>query len=123
MRGDARPVSTQLCTATPKWPLPRNGRVYASAAVRPGFIRAPMGGWEQLRTRAGKTIRVEVTEVEISIVIDAADGQAVAHATIPSPADGLGGYELVLSAEERYLALFLFSGQSEVGYEVFSLRP
>jgi len=36
---------------------------------------------------------------------------------------GIGGVELVVSPDERFLAVFLFSGQSTQGYELFSLDP
>lgn len=36
---------------------------------------------------------------------------------------GIGGVELVVSPDERFLAVFLYSGQSSQGYELFSLDP
>jgi hypothetical protein len=42
---------------------------------------------------------------------------------LPYPQSGYGGHAILLSANERYLALFLWSGQSEVGYELFVCRP
>ena len=36
---------------------------------------------------------------------------------------GIGGVELVVSPDERSVAVFLFSGQSSQGYELFSLEP
>lgn len=36
---------------------------------------------------------------------------------------GIGGVELVVSPDERFLAVFLYSGQSSQGYELFSLEP
>jgi hypothetical protein len=78
-----------------------------------------MGGWEQLATRAGEIVRVEVNDAEIAIVVTY-DGAAVARAAIPYPRHGYGGHELLLSPDERYLALWLYSGQSEIGYELFA---
>ncbi len=42
---------------------------------------------------------------------------------LPCPSHGYGGHELVVSPHGLYLALFLYSGQSEVGYELFALQP
>ena len=44
-------------------------------------------------------------------------------AAFPSWDGGVGGYEFVVSDDERYLALFLYSGQSTQGFELFTLRP
>jgi hypothetical protein len=43
------------------------------------------------------------------------------RASLPYPAAGYGGHELVVSPSGKYLALFLYSGQSEVGWELFEL--
>jgi hypothetical protein len=85
-------------------------------------VRGPLGGWEQLATRHDELIRVEVSPAEMAVIVDAPNGE-MARVAIPYPAAGYGGHELVLSAEERYLALFLYSGQSEVGYELFYFQP
>jgi hypothetical protein len=42
---------------------------------------------------------------------------------LPVPSGGSGGEELVVSLDERWAALFLYSGQSEVGWELFALDP
>ncbi len=34
-----------------------------------------------------------------------------------------GGWDLVVSDDERYLAVFVYSGQSSQGYELFQIRP
>lgn len=81
------------------------------------------GGWEVAPTRDGGTIRVEVDVQGIAVVSERATGQERARVELPRPPQGIGGYELFLSREERWLALFLYSGQSEVGYEVFALEP
>ncbi len=60
-------------------------------------------------------------EVEVAETIEVvANGSRV---SIPIPSAGYGGHELVGSSSERFLALFLYSGQSEVGWELFELRP
>lgn len=63
-------------------------------------------------------------------VIDAGHGGgelwlAVDHEKLrwPSWRGGVGGLELVVSPDERLAVLFIFSGQSSQGYELFSLRP
>lgn len=60
-------------------------------------------------------------QVEIGGTIDVvANG---ARVSLPYPSRGCGGHELVVSASGRYLALFLYSGQGELGWELFELRP
>ncbi len=41
----------------------------------------------------------------------------------PYPNAGLGGHKVVVSPRETHAAVWLFSGQSEVGYELFALTP
>lgn len=43
--------------------------------------------------------------------------------TLPYPTAGLGGGELVVAPDQRHAALWIYSGQSEVGYELFALVP
>lgn len=43
--------------------------------------------------------------------------------TLPYPHNGYGGHEIVVSKNEKYVALWLYSGQSEVGYELFEVAP
>lgn len=43
--------------------------------------------------------------------------------TLSYPEGGLGGGELVVAPDGRHAALWIYSGQSEVGYELFSLVP
>src|SRR5262249_4576121 len=89
----------------------------------PESIRGPLGGWEQLVTRRDELIRVEMSAAEIAVMVEAASGEALARAAITYPPRGCAGYELLLSASERYLTMFLWSGQSELGYELFHFRP
>lgn len=50
-------------------------------------------------------------------------GGATGEVVLPYPRLGYGGHELIVSPEEDHLALYLFSGQSEQGWELFSLVP
>jgi hypothetical protein len=43
--------------------------------------------------------------------------------TLPYPSAGYGGSVLSISPQANYAAAVLYSGQSEVGYELFSLTP
>ncbi len=79
---------------------------------------SPMGGRTRLTTRDGATIRVEVEYPNLSVVVEGRGSVRV-----PYPRAGYGGHELLLSAEETYLAMWLYSGQSEVGYELFEFSP
>jgi hypothetical protein len=42
---------------------------------------------------------------------------------LPYPSAGYGGVVLSISRQARYGAALLYSGQSEIGYELFSLAP
>lgn len=43
--------------------------------------------------------------------------------TLPYPSAGYGGAVLSISHQARYAAALLYSGQSEIGYELFALTP
>jgi hypothetical protein len=86
-------------------------------------VRGPLNGWAQFVARCGELVRVEVSNTEIVVVVEAPKGGVLARTAIPYPTAGCGGCEILLSAKERYLAMFLYSGQSEVGYELFYFRP
>lgn len=51
----------------------------------------------------------------------ARDERRASTVALPTPGSGYGGHELVVSRDERHAALFLYSGQSEVGFELFAL--
>jgi hypothetical protein len=88
-----------------------------------GSVRGPLGGWEQFVARGDELVRIEVSNTEIAVVVEAPKGEILARTAIPYPTAGCGGHEILLSAKERYLAMFLYSGQSEVGCELFYFRP
>ena len=46
-----------------------------------------------------------------------------ARVGVPYPSGGYGGHDLVVSSARRFAALFLYTGQSEEGYELYELRP
>ena len=84
-------------------------------------VQSPMGGLEELETASGATLRVE-TENALTVIVEGG-GHASQRVTLPYPDAGYGGHELLLSADETYLVLFLYSGQCEQGYELFTYRP
>ncbi len=45
------------------------------------------------------------------------------RAKVPYPSGGFGGYEIVVSPKGRFVAVFLYTGQSEHGYELFVTMP
>jgi len=90
--------------------------------MHPKSVRGPLGGWEQIVTRDDKLVRMEMIDAEIVVLVETANGEELARAAIPYPVQG-AMHELLLSASERYLAMFLCSGQSELGYELFHFRP
>ena len=52
-----------------------------------------------------------------------AAGEAPELIRLPRWKGGVGGMELVVSTDERFIALFMYSGQSSQGYEIFSTQP
>jgi len=46
-----------------------------------------------------------------------------ARIAVPEPSGGCGGHEVVVSPGRRFAAVFLHTGESEEGYELFELRP
>jgi hypothetical protein len=81
-----------------------------------------MGGAPVAFDRGRGRIHLEEGDETLTVVV-ARRGAEPARASFPCPRQGLGGHELVISPGERYLAVFLYSGQSEQGYELFELRP
>lgn len=86
------------------------------------------GGTEQVPLRSGAIVRcgcgVRSDSSERVIWVTVEQGlEVVEEARLPVPACGFGGAELVVSADERWVALFLYSGQSEQGWELFGLEP
>lgn len=71
------------------------------------------------RIRGGH-VRFEVRD-ELVVSLDAAGARA--RLALPYPRAGYGGHALVVSPDEDHVALYLFSGQSEQGWELFALRP
>jgi hypothetical protein len=88
-----------------------------------GSVQGVLGGWEQIVTERNELICVEESETEIAVVVKVSTGETLSRVAIPYPVEGCGGCELLLSAKERYLAMFVYSGQSQVGYELFYFRP
>ncbi|MBC8069577.1 MAG: hypothetical protein IAG13_14665 [Deltaproteobacteria bacterium] len=56
-------------------------------------------------------------------VVERSSGIERGTVRLPYPSAGYGGHQLVVSPSGRYLAMFLYSGQAEVGYELFELIP
>lgn len=77
------------------------------------------GGSESVRIAAG-TLRCAYPDVALELT--RTDG-SVDRVALPYPTAGLGGLELVVSADERFVALFVYSGQSEQGWELFEVDP
>ncbi|MFZ5439344.1 MAG: hypothetical protein ACOZQL_05010 [Myxococcota bacterium] len=71
--------------------------------------------------RLGK-VRCEVQQRGIRVALTR-PGAPVEELWLPPWPGGVGGVELVTSPDERSLAVFLFSGQSSQGFELFSLEP
>jgi hypothetical protein len=76
---------------------------------------------EQVKLRTGAVLRLEVDR-KLSVILDPARGKS-ARLSLPAPDAGVGGHEFILSPNERFAALFMYSGQSEEGYELFAVEP
>ncbi|MFO0596342.1 MAG: hypothetical protein U0228_13585 [Myxococcaceae bacterium] len=81
------------------------------------------GGLEELETSRGARVRLEIDAGRtMSVVVDGG-GEPRKRVSIPYPSAGYGGHELLLSSNERYLVLWLYSGQSQIGFELFTFAP
>lgn len=76
------------------------------------------GGSESVSLRSGATLRCGDLFVELEHA-----PERIERVTLMRPLSGVGGHELVVSPDQRLAALFVYSGQSEQGYELFELAP
>lgn len=83
---------------------------------------ATFGGAKQVALRSGHTLTcgIDRNRGTYWVALDGADRQRIEQ---PIMRAGIGGVELVVSPDERYAALFVYSGQSEQGYDLFELAP
>lgn len=79
--------------------------------------RGLFGGFKELTSTDGRTVQVAAESPELRI----SDG--VNSEVLPLSSAGYGGHELVLSPDEELLVVWLYSGQSEIGYELFDFNP
>ena len=63
---------------------------------------------------SSRSERVEESGAEMAVVVEVPNGEALARAVIPGPTRS-GVTQLLLSANERYLAMYRYSGLSEEG--------
>ena len=82
--------------------------------------QGPFGGWTVAALSDGRTLTLDADgrEGRLRVSIDGGG-----HVDLPYPRRGYGGHEFVVAPGERVVAIFLYSGQSEIGYELFSLEP
>ncbi len=59
----------------------------------------------------------------VNLTVELERNGAVSRVVLPMPRKGYGGHELVVAPDEQHAALYLFSGQSEQGWELFALTP
>lgn len=78
------------------------------------------GGSESVSLSSGATLRCGCGT---TLWVELAASAGPQRVDLPFPSAGYGGGELVVSPDQRHAALFVFSGQSEVGYELFALTP
>jgi hypothetical protein len=77
---------------------------------------------EHSQLRDGRTIRFEDGWPDMCAVLED-NGVEIGSARVPRPSAGYGGHDLIVSPHESYAAVYIFSGQSQDGYELFELRP
>ncbi len=75
------------------------------------------GGLTEVSTSDGRAIRVDPTYPALRV----SDG--INTVVLPHPESGYAGREFVMSADETHLIVWVYSGQNEVGYELFELNP
>lgn len=82
------------------------------------------GGSESVILRSHATVHCgkEPRAREFWVAIEG-PADARQQVVLPVPSSGYGGSELVVSPDQRWAALFIYSGQSEAGYELFALEP
>jgi hypothetical protein len=78
------------------------------------------GGQQAVRLRSGATLRCSPRAPAIELVPSSGPLLAL---DVAWARGNFGGSELVVSPDQRLAALFIYSGQSEVGYELFGLEP
>lgn len=86
-------------------------------------VPSPMGGLQELETGRGTTARFRVQNFQPLDLTVQRRGHEAETVTFPLKRAGCGGHELLLSGHETYLVLWLYSGQSEMGYELFQVIP
>lgn len=75
--------------------------------------------WVAVRDGRG-TLTLDADRGAVVLITPGSDDEI---ATIPTASDFSGGHEFVVSDDERHVALFVYSGQSSQGYELFALQP
>gem|GEM_PF-6085393 len=122
----AQALSAQIQAMQAWLTIRRRGHRLTPAALlastrRMPNVQSPMGGLEEVEISNGATVRVQ-TDGALTVIVDGG-GASTQRVVLPYPNAGYGGHELLLSKDETYLVLWLYSGQSEVGYELFEFRP
>jgi hypothetical protein len=96
------------------------GTLTCMATVRESERECVFGGNASVVLRSGATVRCGESGVSIELRPPSGEAELIELATARG---NFGGSELVVSADERFAAVFYYSGQSEVGYELFALNP
>lgn len=87
--------------------------------TRTGEDTAIFGGANEVELEAGTLRRIGG-----GVIVELArTGGELERVELPYPRNGFGGSELVVSPDQHWAALFVYSGQSEQGWELFELAP
>ncbi len=71
--------------------------------------------------RRGGSVALDRKKLEL-VVLDAT-GAVIESEIVPAPRGGYGGSKLIVSPDERHAAVFLFTGASSQGWELYSIEP
>ncbi len=76
-----------------------------------------LGGFSAIELRDGRSVWLEVDASHLTLHV------GPARARLAYPPGGYGGHELLAAPDESRIALWLYSGQSEIGCELFGVEP
>jgi hypothetical protein len=108
-------------------PVEAKGRYAAGIWTVQGDLVTWIPGYGQLAWAASCLVAVRLEEAgDFDLVVERRDWPSLdttSAASLPRPSAGVGGFVVAVSPKSRYLAVLLYSGQSEQGYELFALSP
>lgn len=106
-------------------PVEARGKWAAGIWTTQGKLVHWMPGYVHLAWAASDLVAVRLAGPgDIGLVVERLDWpslKSLSAASLPCPSAGVGGFVVAVSPKSTYLAVRLYSGQSEEGYELFAL--